>query len=136
MNEAKGYAVFFHDKALETLGDAIAPYLRESERGKHLQCEEIDTSGSFVEMLIKRANREGKWTEVELMVPSGAIRMIVSCQSDGTFGFGPRETEQAAPVGTLPPVGPTGEPPQARPEAVPDGTRLPATAVDRQPPTT
>ncbi|MGN6512988.1 MAG: hypothetical protein ACTHKZ_05360 [Lysobacteraceae bacterium] len=134
MNEAKGYAVFFHDKALETLGDAIAPYLRDSERGPHLQCEEIDTSGAFVEMLIKRANREGRWTEVELMVPSGAIRMIVSCQSDGSFGFGPRDGEQAAPTATLPPVGPTGEPPAARPEAVPDGTALPATATERQNP--
>ncbi|NUS39653.1 MAG: hypothetical protein HOQ02_11610 [Lysobacter sp.] len=134
MNEVNGNAVFFHDNALESLGDALAPYLRDSPRGRHVQCEEIDTGGAFIEMLLKRANREGKWTEIELMVPAGAIRMIVSCQSDGTFGFGPRETEPA-PISRLPPVGPTGEPPAARPEAVPDGTRLPATAADRQPPT-
>lgn len=126
MNEVKGYAVFFHDKALETLGDALAPYLRESQRGTHVQCEEIDTSGAFVEMLIKRANREGRWTEIELMVPVGAIRMIVSCQSDGTFGFGPRETEPA-PLRHLPVLGPTGEPAQAPPDALPHP--LPATAV-------
>ena len=135
MNEINGYAVFFHEQALETLGEAISPYLSDSPRGKLLQCEEIDTSGSFVEMLLKRANREGKWTEVELMVPPGAIRMIVSCQSDGTFGFGPRETEPS-PIRSLPPVGPTGEPPQARPDAIPDGAKLPATALDRQPPAT
>jgi hypothetical protein len=128
MNEVKGYAVFFRPEAVEALGDALKPYLSESPRGIHLQCEEIDTSGAFVEMLIKRANREGNWTEVELMIPAGAIRMIVSCQSDGTFGFGPRETEPV-PLQVLPPVGPTGEPPKAKPGAVPDGRTLPAVAT-------
>ena len=134
MNEVKGYAVFLRPEAIEALGDAIKPYLRDSPRGAHIQCEEIDTGGAFVEMLIKRANREGHWTAIELMIPAGAIRMIVSCQSDGTFGFGPRETEPA-PLHRLPPVGPTGEPPDARPDAVPDSHALPATATDRQPPT-
>lgn len=128
MNEVKGYAVFFHDKALETLGEALKPYLRESPRGAHVQCEEIDTSGAFVEMLLKRANREGNWTEIELMIPAGAIRMIVSCQSDGTFGFGPRETEPS-PLRHLPVLGPTGEPAGAPPDAVPHP--LPAAATAR-----
>jgi len=125
MNEVKGYAVFFRPEAVDALGEALKPYLSESPRGAYLQCEEIDTSGAFVEMLIKRANREGNWTEVELMIPAGAIRMIVSCQSDGSFGFGPRETE---PTRRLPPVGPTGEPATATPDALPDASRLPATA--------
>ena len=133
MNEVKGYAVFLRPEAVEALGEAIQPYLRESPRGAHIQCEEIDTAGAFVEMLIKRANREGAWTQIELMIPAGAIRMIVSCQSDGTFGFGPRETEPAA-LRTLPPIGPTGEPPGATPDALPDASRLPATAADQQPP--
>ena len=133
MNELKGYAVFFKPDAVEALGEALKPYLLESPRGAYVQCEELDTGGAFVQMLIKRANREGNWTEVELMVPAGAIRMIVSCQSDGTFGFGPRETEPA-PLARLPPVGPTGEPAPAAPEAVPDGRELPATATDRRSP--
>jgi hypothetical protein len=132
MNEVKGYAVFLRPEAVEAMGEALAPYLRESPRGMHLQCEEIDTSGAFVEMLIKRINREGKWTEVELMIPAGAIRMIVSCQSDGTFGFGPRETEPA-PLHRLPPVGPTGEPARAAPDALPDASRMPATASGGEP---
>ena len=128
MNEAQGYAVFFHDAALEALGEAIKPYLRESARGTHVQCDAIDTGGSLIEMTLRRENRDGHWTVVELMVPTNMVRMIVSCQSDGTFGFGPRETEPA-PMTALPPVGPTGAPPAARPDAVPDGTRLPATAT-------
>ena len=131
MNEAKGYAVFFRPDALEMLGEAIRPYLRESARGAHIQCEEIDTGGGFVEMLIKRANREGAWTEVQLMVPAGTIRMIVSCQSDGTFGFGPRETEPAG-LDRLPPVGPTGSPAEAAPDSLPHP--LPASATGREPP--
>jgi len=132
MNEEKGYAVFFRHEAVEALGEALAPYLRESPRGAYVPCEEIDTSGAFVEMLIKRANREGNWTEVELMIPAGAIRMIVSCQSDGTFGFGPRETEPA-PMRRLPAIGPTGEPARAAPDALPDASRLPASASGKSP---
>lgn len=132
MNEVKGYAVFLRPEAIEALGEAIRPYLRDSARGAHIQCEEIDTAGAFVEMLIKRANREGQWTAIELMIPAGAIRMIVSCQSDGTFGFGPRETEPA-PLRSLPPIGPTGEPARATPDALPDAGRLPATASNEPP---
>jgi hypothetical protein len=134
MNEVKGYAVFLRPEAIEALGEAIKPYLRDSPRGAHIQCEEIDTAGAFVEMLIKRANREGQWTAIELMIPAGAIRMIVSCQSDGTFGFGPRETEPS-PLHRLPPIGPTGEPAKAAPDALPDASRLPATATGEPPAT-
>jgi hypothetical protein len=125
--------VFFHEAALEALGEAIKPYLRESARGAHVQCEGIDTAGALIEMTLKRQDREGRWTVIELMVPTNMVRMIVSCQSDGTFGFGPRETEPV-PVAVLPPVGPTGEPPAAVPGAVPDGSRLPATALGNEDP--
>ena len=133
MNEVQGYAVFFHEAALEALGEAIKPYLRDSPRGAHVQCDGIDTGGSLLEMSLRRENRDGRWTVVELMVPTSMVRMIVSCQSDGTFGFGPRETEPA-PMDALPPVGPTGEPPAAPPEALPDGSRLPASALRREGP--
>ena len=134
MNEVKGYAVFLRPEAVEALGEAIQPYLRDSPRGAHIQCEEIDTGGAFVEMRIKRANRDGQWTAIELMIPAGAIRLIVSCQSDGTCGFGPRETEPT-PVRNLPPIGPTGEPARATPDALPDASRHPETAAGQQRPT-
>jgi hypothetical protein len=56
------------------------------------------------------------------MVPTSMVRMIVSSQSDGSFGFGPRTA--AAPVPELPPVGPTWESGQSRPDALPSGGAL------------
>lgn len=116
MNDANGYAVFFFPQALEALGDAIKPYLQGGKAGEHVLCNEIDTSGSLIEMTMRGTTNEGKTMVMELMVPVSMVRMIVSSQSDGMFGFGPRLAEPA-----LPPVGPTAEPATAQPAAVPEG---------------
>jgi len=116
MNESNGYAVFFFPQALEALGDAIKPYLQDSPAGPHLVCKEIDTGGALLEMTLEGMTGDGRAVQLELMVPGSMVRMIVSSQSDGSFGFGPRVA--AAPVPALPPVGPTAEPTQARPEAL------------------
>ena len=117
MNESNGYAVFFFPQALEVLGDAIKPYLQDGPVGQHVLCNEIDTAGALLEMTIQGLTSEGKTIMLELMVPGSMVRMIVSSQSDGTFGFGPRV--HAAPMPELPPLGPTALPAQARPEALP-----------------
>ena len=119
MNESNGYAVFFFPQALEALGDAIKPYLQDSPAGPHLVCKEIDTGGALLEMTLEGMTSDGKAVQLELMVPSSMVRMIVSSQSDGSFGFGPRAA--AAPVPALPPVGPTAELAQARLGALPVG---------------
>jgi hypothetical protein len=119
MNESPGFAVFFFPPALEALGDAIKPYLQDSPAGPHLVCKEIDTGGALLEMTLEGMTGDGRAVQLELMVPGSMVRMIVSSQSDGSFGFGPRVA--AAPVPALPPVGPTAEPTQARPEALPVG---------------
>ena len=116
MNDANGYAVFFFPQALEALGDAIKPYLQGGKAGDHVLCNEIDTSGSLIEMTMRGTTNEGKTAVLELMVPVSMVRMIVSSQSDGMFGFGPRLAGAA-----LPPVGPTGAPATAQPAAVPEG---------------
>ncbi len=90
MNGAVGYAVFFFPQALEVLGDLIKPYLVEQPGGPHLLCSEIDTGGVFTEMTLTGKNAEGKDVQIEVMVPSTMIRMIVSAQSDATIGFGKR----------------------------------------------
>ena len=120
MNDANGFAVFFFPNALEALGDAIRPYMQDGPAGPHVVCNEIDTSGSFVEMTLQGTTRDGKWIALELMVPHAMVRMIVSSQSDASFGFGPRLAEPLpVPVPELPPVGPTAEPAQAASGAVP-----------------
>jgi hypothetical protein len=116
MNESNGYAVFFFPQALEALGDAIKPYLQDGPMGPHVICNEIDTGGALLEMTIQGVTTEGKAVMLELMVPGSMVRMVVSSQSDATFGFGPRIP---VPVMELPAVGPTAEPAQAAPEAVP-----------------
>ena len=119
MNEANGYAVFFFPQALEALGEAIKPYIQDGPAGDHVVCNEIDTSGALIEMTMRGTTSDGKPIALELMVPTSMVRMIVSTQSDGTFGFGPRERPQATPA--LPPIGPTAAPADAHPAAVPAG---------------
>jgi len=118
MNDANGYAVFFFPQALEALGEAIKPYLRDGPAGDHVVCNEIDTSGSLVEMTMRGTTAQGQPVALELMVPTSMVRMIVSSQSDGTFGFGPRD---GATARVLPPVGPTAAPAEAETAAIPEG---------------
>ena len=103
MNESNGYAVFFFPQALEALGDAIKPYLQDGPMGPHVICNEIDTGGALLEMTIQGVTTDGKTVMLELMVPGSMVRMVVSSQSDATFGFGPRIP---IPVTALPAVGP------------------------------
>lgn len=119
MNESNGYAVFFFPQALEALGDAIKPYLQDGPMGPHVICNEIDTGGALLEMTIQGVTTDGKTVMLELMVPGSMVRMVVSSQSDATFGFGPRIP---VPVMELPAVGPTAEPARASPEAVPSSS--------------
>lgn len=91
MNDHHGYAVYFFPQALEALGDAIKPFLLDGPAGAHIACIEIDTAGAFIEMMLEGRTNEGKAVSLELMVPSGMVRMIVSTQNEGAFGFGLRQ---------------------------------------------
>jgi hypothetical protein len=104
MNDANGYAVFFFPQALEALGEAIKPYLQDSPAGPHVLCNAIDTGGSLIEMTMRGNTDEGKLVVLELMVPVSMVLMIVSTQSDGSFGFGPRLVID--PLASLPSTGP------------------------------
>ena len=87
MNESAGYAVFFHSNALETLGEAIKPYLQDGPAGPHVPCVEVDTAGAFIELTLEGRDDNGREVALELMVPGNMVRMIVSARSDGEFGF-------------------------------------------------
>jgi hypothetical protein len=121
MNDNNGYAVFFFPQALEVLGDAIRPFLQEGPAGQHIACHSIDTGGAFIEMTLQGRSPEGRDVSLELMVPSGMVRMVVSTHSDEMFGFGPHA--YAKPAVPLPPVGPTGEPASAPSEALPSSAQ-------------
>jgi len=91
MNGNDGYAVFLFPQALESLGEAIKPYLVEGPGGLHVLCKEIDTAGALIEMTLEGQTADGAVVRIELMVPGSMVRMIVSAHSDGSFGFGPRK---------------------------------------------
>lgn len=117
MDGNNGYAVFFFPQALEALGEAIKPYLRDGPAGPHVVCHGIDTAGSLVEMNLSGTTNDGREVELELMVPSGMVRMIVSAHSDEMFGFGPHAlkgaVQKVAPVAE---AGGAGVGPAAAPE--------------------
>lgn len=117
MNESEGYAVFFFPQALEALGEAIKPYLLEGPAGAHVLCTEIDTGGALVEMTLAGTTPDGKHAQLELMVPTAMVRMIVSAHSDEAFGFGRRLAP--ALMTTLPPVAASAPPADAPSEALP-----------------
>ena len=99
MPDNNGYAVFLYPKALEALGDAITPYLLEGPAGVHVVCREVDTAGSLIEMTLDAKTTAGDTIQLELMVPTSMVLMIVSARTDEAFGFGPRiAVEAAVPV--------------------------------------
>lgn len=85
-----GYAVFFFPQALEALGKAIEPFIQDSPAGPHVLCREIDTGGSLIELSLDGKNPDGEPLDLELMLPTSMVRMIVSARGDQAFGFGPR----------------------------------------------
>lgn len=123
MGNGSGYAVYFFPQALEALGEAIKPYLLDGPAGVHVLCHHVDTGGAFVEMTLHGKAHDDTALELELMVPSGMVRMVVSAHSDDAFGFGPRalpsrasdpvETPVARASGTHPPDADTMVPPGA-----------------------
>ncbi|MBB1472712.1 MULTISPECIES: hypothetical protein [unclassified Luteimonas] len=128
MKGRDGYAVFFFPQALEALGEAIKPYIQDNPVvGQHLSCDEIDTGGGLIEMTMKGHTPAGEDVTLEMMVPATMVRMVVSRQSGGMFGFGPRTYDAAA--GALPviagPAPPASAPPQSVPEGGPGGDVAP-----------
>ena len=126
MNESEGYVVYFFPQALEALGDAIKPYLREGPGGEHVLCSEIDTAGSLIEMTLDASTPDGRSVAIEVMVPQSMVKLIVSARSEAGFGFSPRVAP--ALMATLPPVAGDAPAANAPPQALPQSVETPAVA--------
>ena len=99
MKGGNGYAVFFFPQALEAIGAPIQPYLQGEGEAAHVVCREIDTGGALIEMTLDARTPAGEALELELMVPSSMVRMIVSARAEEAgFGFGPRSAAAPAAV--------------------------------------
>lgn len=137
MDGNNGYAVFFFPQALEALGEAIKPYLQDGPAGPHVVCRGIDAGGALIEMNLGGTTTDGREVELELMVPAGMIRMIVSAHSDEMFGFGPHALQGA--VQKVPPVAAQAQADRADGKAETaaaagaESKNVPAAAKDRAP---
>ncbi len=131
MSDVTLYAVFFHPAAIEALGEPIKPYLSDGPFGPHVVCREIDSGGAFFEMTLEGRDSQNHQIEVELMIPTPMVRMVISTHSDEAFGF--HHDRDAAPKSSAPrkPRGaaPSPQPDQQKSTAEP----LPAAATRTDP---
>lgn len=81
------HAVYLFQQALETLGDAVKPYLQEGPHGPHFLCVEIDSGGSLFGMTIPGLSTEGEPLEIAIMVPSAMVRLVLSMQPELEIGY-------------------------------------------------
>ncbi len=123
MTDQTMFAVFFHPAALEALGEPIKPYLTEGPHGPHVVCREIDSGGAFFEILLDGTTADGRDVELELMIPSAMVLMVVSTHSDGAFGFHHRRDPVPdllhRRVTAAPAHSPTRDPPPNEPSTAP-----------------
>lgn len=80
------YAVFLFPAALEALGAPITPYLAPGE-DPHVLCSDVSNQGSFIEIDIQGKNEQGEVVNVELLVPTSMVRLIISVRGQDQFGF-------------------------------------------------
>jgi hypothetical protein len=97
MTDFNGYAVFFFPQALEALGGALKPYLQEGPAEPHVLCREIDAGGPLIQLTMDGRTSSGQSIDLQLILPTNMIRMIVSARSDPVFGFGPRTAVEPVP---------------------------------------
>ena len=112
MNDTEtGYSVYLFPQAVEALGEAGKPYLKDGPGGQHIACKEVDTGGVLVELTLAQPDASGEPAEVELMIPTSMVRMIVSTHGEeGAFGFrshpNTREVASAEPAPVVEPKTP------------------------------
>jgi hypothetical protein len=87
MTDSKNYAVFLFPQALDVLGEPIKPYLRDAPGGPHIVCTEIDASGALFEMTLAGKGPNGEALELELMLPTSMIRLVMSMHGEHDIGF-------------------------------------------------
>lgn len=87
MAEPTNYAVFLFPQALEAIGEAIKPYLRDTPAGPHIVCCEIDSTGPLFGMTLAGKGAQGERLELEIMVPVSMVRLVMSMHGEHEIGF-------------------------------------------------
>ena len=81
------YAVFLFPQAIEALGEPMKPYLLDGPGGAHIVCAEVDTSGPLFGMTLVGKDARGLPSELEIMIPHGMVRLVMSVHSEHAIGF-------------------------------------------------
>jgi hypothetical protein len=87
MTETPYYAVFLYPQAVEVLGEPIKPYLVDGPGGPHILCAEIDSSGALFGMTLVGKDDQGKPLELEIMLPQGMVKLVMSVHGEHGIGF-------------------------------------------------
>ncbi|GAA0704271.1 hypothetical protein [Dokdonella soli] len=87
MTDAPNYAVFLFPQAIEALGEAIKPYLRDAPGGPHIVCAEIDSSGPLFGMTLAGTGPQGESLKLEIMVPVSMVKLVMSMHGEHEIGF-------------------------------------------------
>jgi hypothetical protein len=87
MADVPNFAVFLYPQALEALGEPIKPYIRDAPLGQHIACAEIDASGPFFGMTLIGQGAQGQPLELDIMVPSSMVRLVMSMHGEHEIGF-------------------------------------------------
>lgn len=87
MPEPINYAVFLFPPAIEALGEAIKPYLREGPGGPHIVCSEVDSSGPLFEMTLVGKGPHQEDLQLEIMLPVQMIKLVMSMHGEHEIGF-------------------------------------------------
>jgi len=87
MTDPMNYAVFLFPQAIEALGEAIKPYLRDGSGGAHIVCAEVDASGPLFGMTLVGTGPEKERLELEIMLPVSMVKLVMSMHGEHDIGF-------------------------------------------------
>jgi hypothetical protein len=87
MTDATSYSVFLFPAAVEALGSPVKPHLQDGEGGAFIRCASIDSSGPLFGMTLLTTDANGQPVELEIMIPHGMVRLVMSSHNEQDFGF-------------------------------------------------
>lgn len=86
-NESSSVAVLLFPQAVEAIAGALGGHIREGDFGPHILCRQVNSNGPYFEMLFDGQDASGRPVEMEVMLPHGYIRMVMSVRGEDSFGF-------------------------------------------------
>lgn len=97
-NDQPSVAVLLFPQAVEAIAGALGGHIREGELGPHILCRQVNSNGPYFEMIFDGQDAAGRAVEMEVMVPHGYIRLVMSVRGDDSFGFARIRQSDAAAV--------------------------------------